>query len=219
MYSVFLHCTNIPQKTPYTVSSHYSHEALNSECELRRRYITEPWCTGVLCFHLRGQKTAIPCVRWAALLNGELGVGVAGRGEAGGSRVHACGHRVGGAGPIVPGGAALQEGPGRVRAMPNSHKIISARCHKTYFEVAHKIKFPCREHSNPPSRAPEVPDLHVEEGQEGVAAERAGGVEVGVVCRPAGHDLLVVHQAVTRLAARTAGDQQLRKERGVQKQS
>lgn len=52
---------------------------------------------------------------------------------------------------------------------------------------------------NLPARSAHVSDLHVEEGQEGVPAEGAGGVEVGVVRRPAGHDLLVVNQAVARL--------------------
>ena len=37
---------------------------------------------------------------------------MAGRGEAGGPRVHPRGDGVGGAGPVVPGGTALQEGPG-----------------------------------------------------------------------------------------------------------
>lgn len=60
-----------------------------------------------------------------------------------------------------------------------------------------------------PARSAHVSNLHVEEGQEGVTAEGAGGVEVGVVRRPASHDLLVVHQAVACLAARAAGDQQL----------
>lgn len=60
-----------------------------------------------------------------------------------------------------------------------------------------------------PAGSSHVSDLHVEEGQEGVSTKGAGGVQVGVVCCPASHDLLVVHQAVARLTARTAGDQQL----------
>ena len=60
-----------------------------------------------------------------------------------------------------------------------------------------------------PAGSSHVSDLHVEEGQEGVSTEGTGGVQVGVVGRPAGHDLLVVHEAVARLTARTAGDQQL----------
>ena len=60
----------------------------------------------------------------------------------------------------------------------------------------------------PPGR-PQVLDLHVEEGQERSPTEGAGAIEVGVVRRPAGHDLLIVHQAVTRLAAGAARHQHL----------
>lgn len=63
-----------------------------------------------------------------------------------------------------------------------------------------------------PSSSSHVPDLHVEEGQEGVPTEGTGGVQVGVVGLPASHDLLVVHQTVTRFTPRAAGDQQLGRE-------
>lgn len=73
-------------------------------------------------------------------------------------------------------------------------------------------------HPNPlasalPAGTSQVSDLHVEEGQKGVSTERTGCVQVGIVSRPAGHDFLIVHQAVTCLAAGTAGDQQLKKDR------
>lgn len=55
----------------------------------------------------------------------------------------------------------------------------------------------------------EVLDLDAEEGDEGAAAERAGGVEVGVIGGPAGHHLLVVHQHAAALAPRAAGQQDL----------
>ena len=45
----------------------------------------------------------------------------------------------------------------------------------------------------------QVFDFHVEERQEGRAAEGTSAVEVGVVSCPAGHDLFVIHQTVTRL--------------------
>lgn len=60
-----------------------------------------------------------------------------------------------------------------------------------------------------PPRSSQVSDLYIKEREEGVPTEGTGGVEVGVVSRPSCHDLLVVHQTVTRLTARTAGDQQL----------
>lgn len=63
-----------------------------------------------------------------------------------------------------------------------------------------------------PARSSHVPDLHIEEREEWVSTEGAGGVQVGVVCCPAGHDLLIIHQAVAGLTARTAGDQQLEEE-------
>lgn len=64
-----------------------------------------------------------------------------------------------------------------------------------------------------PARTTEIPDFHVEERQEGVAAEGAGSVEVGVIGRPSGHDLLVVNQTLAGLAAGAAGDQHLRSTR------
>lgn len=64
-----------------------------------------------------------------------------------------------------------------------------------------------------PAGTSQVSDLHVEEGQKGVSTERTGCVQVGIVCRPASHDFLIIHQAVTCLAAGTAGDQQLKKEK------
>ena len=82
----------------------------------------------------------------------------------------------------------------------------------TTFESAVKKSSEPRGRLNAPARPAEVSDLHVEEGEERVPAEGAGGVEVGVVGRPARHDLLVVHQAVARLTAGTAGDQQLEEE-------
>ena len=51
--------------------------------------------------------------------------------------------------------------------------------------------------------------MHVEERHKGRAAEGTGAVEVGVVCRPARHDLLVIHQTVAGLAQRAAGHQHL----------
>lgn len=64
-----------------------------------------------------------------------------------------------------------------------------------------------------PAGSTHVPDLHVEKGQEGVPTEGAGGVQVGVVGCPTGHDFLIIHKAVTRLTARTAGNQKLEKDR------
>lgn len=61
----------------------------------------------------------------------------------------------------------------------------------------------------PPGGQLEVLDLDAEEGDEGSGAERAGGVEVGVVRGPAGHHLLVVHQRAAALAPRAAGQQHL----------
>lgn len=52
-----------------------------------------------------------------------------------------------------------------------------------------------------PAGSPEVSDLDVEEGQEGTPAEGTGGVEVGVVCSPSRHDLLIIDQTVAGLTA------------------
>lgn len=60
-----------------------------------------------------------------------------------------------------------------------------------------------------PAQRPKIFDFQREERQEGCAAERTSAVEVGVVCRPACHDLLVIHQAVTRLTQGAAGHQNL----------
>lgn len=70
-----------------------------------------------------------------------------------------------------------------------------------------------------PSGCSQVSDLHIEEGQEGVSTEGACRVQVGVVRRPAGHDFLVINQAVACLTAGTAGDQQLETDRRWSKHS
>lgn len=57
---------------------------------------------------------------------------------------------------------------------------------------------------------PRVADLGVEQGDEGGRAEGAGGVEVGIVGRPAGHDLLIIHQRVTTPTQRTTRQKHLR---------
>lgn len=65
-----------------------------------------------------------------------------------------------------------------------------------------------------PADRSEVTDLSVQEGDEGRSTERAGRVQVGVVRRPAGHDLLVVNQRVTAATQRAAGHQHLDTDRG-----
>lgn len=77
-------------------------------------------------------------------------------------------------------------------------------------------------HSPPPippgaptlARAPGsgLQGLDAEQGHEGAGAERADGVEVGVIRCPASHDLLVVHQRVTGPAQGAAGQQDLQGE-------
>ena len=54
-----------------------------------------------------------------------------------------------------------------------------------------------------------IKGLDAEQGHKGAGAERTGGVEVGVVRRPASHDLLIVHQGVTGAAQRAARQQNL----------
>lgn len=49
----------------------------------------------------------------------------------------------------------------------------------------------------------------MQQGKEGCPAERTVGVQVGVVCRPACHDLLVVHQSLAGVALGAAGHQHL----------
>lgn len=56
-----------------------------------------------------------------------------------------------------------------------------------------------------PAQWPQIFDFQREERQEGCAAERTGAVEVGVVRRPACHDLLIIHQTVACLTQGTAG--------------
>lgn len=53
-----------------------------------------------------------------------------------------------------------------------------------------------------PADRAQVADLCVEQRNEGGRAERTAGVEVGVVGRPAGHDLLVINQGVAAPAQR-----------------
>lgn len=65
-----------------------------------------------------------------------------------------------------------------------------------------------------PADGSEVADLGVQEGDERGAAERTRRVQVGVVWRPAGHDLLVINQRVTAATQRAAGHQHLRTHRG-----
>lgn len=60
-----------------------------------------------------------------------------------------------------------------------------------------------------PADGSKVTDLGVQEGNKGGAAERAGGVQVGVVRCPARHDLLVVNQRVAATTKRAAGHQHL----------
>ena len=60
-----------------------------------------------------------------------------------------------------------------------------------------------------PSCGAEVVELDVQQGEKGGAAERAAGVQVGVVSRPAGHYLLVVHQSFAGVALAAAGHQHL----------
>lgn len=55
--------------------------------------------------------------------------------------------------------------------------------------------------------------MDAEQGHKGAGTEGAHCVEVGVVGRPAGHDLLVVHQRVTGTAQGAAGKQDLRARR------
>lgn len=50
-----------------------------------------------------------------------------------------------------------------------------------------------------PALRSQVFDFHIKERQEGCAAEGTAAVEVGVVSRPASHDLFIVHQTVTGL--------------------
>lgn len=50
-----------------------------------------------------------------------------------------------------------------------------------------------------PALRSQIFDFHIEERQEGCAAEGTSAVEVGVVSCPASHDLFVIHQTVTRL--------------------
>lgn len=60
-----------------------------------------------------------------------------------------------------------------------------------------------------------IEGLDAEQGHKGAGAKGAGGVEVGVVGCPAGHDLLVVHQRVTGTAQGAARQQNLQaKNRG-----
>ena len=60
-----------------------------------------------------------------------------------------------------------------------------------------------------PPMWPQVFDFHMEERQEGRATEWTSAVKVGVICRPACHDFLIIHQTVTRLTEGAAGHQHL----------
>lgn len=56
-------------------------------------------------------------------------------------------------------------------------------------------------------------ELNAQEGKKGSTTEGTVGVQVGVIGRPARHDLLIVHQAFTGAALRAAGHQHLAEER------
>lgn len=68
-----------------------------------------------------------------------------------------------------------------------------------------------------PAQWPQVFDFHIKERQECCTAERASAVEVGVISRPACHDLLIIHQTLTRLTERAAGHLHLHTAAGRQR--
>lgn len=75
-----------------------------------------------------------------------------------------------------------------------------------------KKKFPFQRSSEQvPSGAPEISDFNIQERQEEISTEGACGVQVGVICGPACHDLFVMNQAVAGPTSGTAGDQDLGK--------
>lgn len=67
-----------------------------------------------------------------------------------------------------------------------------------------------------PARWSKVFNFHIEKRQKGCTTERTSAVEVGVVGRPASHDLLVIHQRVAGLTQRTTGNLNLQ-EKGKKK--